>query len=205
MGTILGDPEALVAEVSRRAHQKAVQIAEDARRRSVAILEGATKESEAIRQAAALDAERQTAALLRRNAARAELESQRRFIEKREQPIERVWRAAEERLRSLMQAPGYAEILQRFAFRAAHELGEKELTLASDGVGRGLMTDALLERWSQESGIRFRPAAQTIAAWGGLIATSGRARLDFSFATRIESARAGLRERVFQLLNTEHT
>ena len=132
MGTILGDPEALVAEVSRRAHQKAVQIAEDARRRSAAILEGAEKESEAIRQESTLAAERQSAALLRRSTARAELESQRRFIEKREQPIERVWCAAEERLRSLMREPGYAEILQRLASRAAHELGEKELMLAAD-------------------------------------------------------------------------
>lgn len=205
MGTILGDPEALVAEVSRRAHQKAVQIAEDARRRSAAILEGAEKESESIRRGVSLDVERQTAALLRRNAARAELESRRRFIEKREEPIERVWRAAEQRLRGLMKEPGYSEILKRLAFRAAHELGTNELTLASDAVGHGLLTDDLLERWSRESGVRFlRAAVQPVAVWGGLIATSGRVRLDLSFATRLASARAGLRERAFELLNREH-
>lgn len=205
MGTILGDPEALVAEVSRRAHQKAVQIAEDTRRRSAAILEGAQKESEAIRRGAALDAERQSVALLRRNAARAELESQRRFIEKREQPIERVWRAAEDRVRGLMKEPGYGEVLKRLAFRAAQELGAKQVTLASDGTGHALLTDDLLDRWSQESGVRLERAARPIAAWGGLIATSGRARLDLSFAARIASARAGLRERVFALLNAEHS
>lgn len=203
MGTILGDPEALVAEVSRRAHQKAVQIGEDARRRSTAILEGAQKESEAIRREAALDAERQTVALLRRNAARADLESQRRFIEKREQPIERVWRLAEETLRGRMKQPGYSEVLKRLAFRAAHELGAKALTIASDPEGHALLTDALLEKWSQESGVRFQRAAQPVTGWGGLIATSGRTRMDLSFATRLESARAGLRERVFEILNLE--
>jgi vacuolar-type H+-ATPase subunit E/Vma4 len=203
MGTILGDPEALVAEVSRRAHQKAVQIAEDARRRSAAILEGAKKESESIRHIATLDAERQTQALLRRDAARAELEAQRRFIERREQPIERVWRAAEDRLRSILKEPGYSEILKRLAFRAAHDLALKQVTLASDAAGHGLLTDELLGRWFQESGVCFQRAAQPITAWGGLIATSGRARLDLTFATRLTSARAGVRERVFELLNRE--
>jgi vacuolar-type H+-ATPase subunit E/Vma4 len=205
MGTILGDPEALVAEVSRRAHQKAVQIAEDARRRSAAILEGAQKESEAIRRESALDAERENQALLRRNAARAELESQRHFIEKREEPIERVWRAAEEQVRGLMKESSYSEVLKRLAFRAAHELEVKELTLASDAAGHALLMDDLLECWSQESGIRFQRAAQPTPAWGGLIASSGRSRLDLSFATRLTSARAGLRERVFALLNAEQT
>jgi vacuolar-type H+-ATPase subunit E/Vma4 len=205
MATILGDPEALVAEVGRRAHQKAVEIAEDARRRAAAILDGAGKESAAIRSAATLDAERQTSALLRRNAARAELESQRRVIEKREQPIERVWRAAEDRLRGLMKEPGYAEILKRLAFRAAHDLCTKQLTLSSDTIGYGLLTDDVLERWSQESGVRSERAAHPAPCWGGLIAMSGRARLDFSFAARLASARAGLRERVFELLNTEHS
>ena len=204
MGTILGDPEALVAEVSHRAHQKAVQIAEDARRRSAAIVEGAQKESQTIRRDAMLDAERQTAALLRRNAARAELESQRHFIQKREQPIERLWCTAEERLRGIMKGPDYADDLKRLAFRAAHDLGTKELMLASDAVGHRLLTDDLLERWSQESGVRFQRATQPGARWGGLIAVSGRMRVDFSFATRLAFARAGLRERVFEILNREH-
>lgn len=203
MATILGDPEALVAEVSRRAHQKAVQIAEDARRRSAAILESAEQESRNIRRLAALDAERQTQAAIRRNAARAELESQRRFLEKREQPIERVWRAAEDRLRSLMKEPGYGEILKRLAFRAAHDLCLPQVTLASGAAGHTLLSDELLERWSQESGVRFQRAAQPIPAWGGLIATSGRARLDLTFSTRLASAREGLRERVFEPLNKE--
>ncbi len=50
MAAILGDPEALAAEVSKRAHHRAVEIAEEASRRAAAILEGARQESESIRR-----------------------------------------------------------------------------------------------------------------------------------------------------------
>ncbi len=50
MAAILGDPEALAAEVTRRAHHRAVEVAEEARRRAAAILEGAKQQSESIRR-----------------------------------------------------------------------------------------------------------------------------------------------------------
>jgi vacuolar-type H+-ATPase subunit E/Vma4 len=189
--------------VGRRAHQKAVQIAEDARRRSAAILEGAKEESETIRREAAEDAERQAAASTRRFAARAELEAKRRFIELREEPIERVWGAAEERLRDVEKTPAYPDMLKCLAVRASKELKANELVLAGDGLAQGLLSDEVLDRWSKEEGIRFHRAAAPLAAWGGLIATSGRTRIDLTFATRLASARARLRERVFEVLNQE--
>ena len=51
MAAILGDPEALAADVGKRAHHRAVEIAEEAGRRAAAILEGAKDESESIRKA----------------------------------------------------------------------------------------------------------------------------------------------------------
>lgn len=203
MASILGDPEALIAEVSRRAHQRAVEIAEDTRRRSNAILEGAKQESEAIRRQAAQDADRQAAAVERGNAARAELEAKRRFIEMREEPIELVWRESEERLRGVIKEPAYLDILKRLALRAAHDLGAGELTLAADPIGHTLLSDELLEHWSKDGGVQFRRADQPADIWGGLIATSGRVRFDLSFDTRLESARRALRERVFEVLSKE--
>jgi len=201
MATILGDPEALVAEVSRRAHHRALEIAEDARRRSTAIVEGANEESESIRKQSEQDAERQVAALVRRDAARAELEAQRRFVLLREEPINRVWREAEERLRGVVSQPNYPDVLRRLAMRAAHELGGSELVLAADRAGHELLSAEILEQWSKEAGVQFRRASRPSPAWGGLLATSGRGRFDGTFATYLAVAKTSLRERVFHVLS----
>ena len=201
MATILGDPEALAAEVSRRAHHRAVEIAEEARRRGAAILEGAKQETESLRRQSEQSVERQVAALVRRNAARAELEAQRRFIQLREAPISRVWRAAEERLRELVQQPAYRELLKRCALRAARELGASELVLAPDPVGHKLLSTETLEQWSKEAGVQFRRAPEPAATWGGLLAVSGRFRFDATFRTQLALAEETLREQVFQILS----
>lgn len=200
MATILGDPEALIAEVSRRAHHKAIEIAEDARRRSDAILEGAKQESETIRRQSEQAAESQVAALVRRDAARAELEAQRRFVLLREAPIRRVWQAAEERLRELVRQPAYLDSLKRCALRAARELGASELELAADPAGHELLSAETLEQWSKDAGVRFTRASGPASTWGGLLAISGRLRFDATFPTYLAAAQIGLRERVFRAL-----
>jgi vacuolar-type H+-ATPase subunit E/Vma4 len=200
---ILGNPEALVAAVMRRAQQRAAEIEEEARRRADAILEDAKKESESIRRQSEQAAERQVAAAVRRNASRAELEAKRRFITLREAPITRVWRAAEERLRQLVREPTYRDILKRCALRAARELGASEVMLAADPLGHGLLSKEILEQWSQEAGVRFRLAPNPAGAWGGLLAASGRVRFDATFPTQLPLAQIILRERVFQILSKE--
>jgi len=201
VGAILGDPEALAAEVSRRAHHRAAEIAEEAGRRAAAILEGASEESESIRRQSAEAAERQLAALVRRNSARAELEAKRRFIVGREAPIERVWRAAEEQLRAVVRQPIYRDVLKRCALTAARELGVSELVLAADPVGHELLLPETLEQWSKEAGVQFQRAPEPAATWGGLVALSGRTRFDATFPTQFGLAQATLRERVFQILS----
>lgn len=203
MAAILGDPEALAAEVSKRAHHRAVETAEEAGRRAAAIVEGSKRESESIRRQSAEAAERQLATLARRNSARAELEAQRRFIVLREAPINRVWQAAEEQLRNLVRQPGYQDVLKRCALAAARELGVTELVLAADPVGHQLLSTEVLEQWSKEAGVRFLRAQEPAATWGGLLAASGRSRFDATFPTQFGLAKETLRERVFQILSQE--
>lgn len=203
MAAILGDPEALAAEVGRRAHHRAVEIADDASRRAAAILEGAKQEGESIRQQS-VDAEaRELAALARRNFARAELEAQRRFVVVREAPIDRIWRATEEKLRALVKQPGYRDVLKRCALRAARDLGVSELMLAADPVGHELLSTDTLDEWSREAGVRFQRAPRPAATWGGLVASNGRIRFDATFATQFGLARTSLREKVFHVLSQE--
>lgn len=204
MAAIYGDLEALVAEVGKRAHQRAVEIEEQSRRGSAAILEGAQQESAALRRQSGAAADRQVAALIRRNTARADLEAQRRLIMRREAPITRVWRAAEERLRALVRQPAYPDVLKDCALRAARELGETDLVLAADPVGHELLSAEMLEQWSKEAGVRFRRAPEPAATWGGLLASSGRNRFDATFSTQFALAQVTLREQVFKVLSGEN-
>ncbi len=200
MAAILGDPEALAAEVSKRAHHRAVEITEEAGRSATAILEGATEESETIRKQSARAAEQRFEALARRNSARADLEAQRRYIVLRETPIESVRQAAEEQLRGLVRQPAYVDVLKRCALNAARELAASELVLAADPVGQELLSTEVLARWSKEAGVRFLRADQPASAWGGLLAWSGRVRFDATFPTQFALAKETLREKVFQIL-----
>ncbi len=200
MEAILGDPEALAAEVSKRAHHRAVEIADEANRRAAAILEGAQQESETLRRESSEAAQRQLDTLVRRNSARAELEAQRRFIVLREAPIDRVWRAADDKLHGLVRQPAYRELLKQCALRAARELGVSELVIAADPVGHELLTGETLDQWSKEAGVRFLRAQEPAATWGGLLATCGRRRFDATFPTQLSLAQTTLRERVLQTL-----
>jgi vacuolar-type H+-ATPase subunit E/Vma4 len=203
VAAILGDPEALAAEVGKRAHHRAVEIADEAARQARAILDGAKQECESVRRQSAEAAERQLSALARRNSARAELEAKRRFTLLREVPIDRIWHAAEQKLRDLVQQPVYLDILKRCALRAAAELGVSELALAADPVGHALLSAHTLDQWSSEAGVRFRRADEPVRAWGGLLAVSGRLRFDATFPTQFGLAQATLRERVFRILSQE--
>ena len=201
MTEILGDPEALVAEVSRRAHHRAVEIEEEARRGAGAILEGAKEEEESIQRESAQAVERQVAAFVRRNAARAELVAKRRFLQLRELPITRVWSAAEKRLRDLVRQPDYLEALRSCALRAARELGASELTLAADPAGHGLLSEEILDEWSRQAGVRFRRAPEPAVTWGGLLATAGRSRFDATFPAQLALAKVVLRDQAFEILS----
>jgi vacuolar-type H+-ATPase subunit E/Vma4 len=201
MAASLGDPEALVAEITRRAHQRAVGLEEEARKRAAAILADANEESESIRRRAQQEADDQLAALRRRSAAREDLEARRRIALLREEPIDRVWRATEERLHPLVRQPDYREVLKRLAFLAAHELGGTECVLAADPTGHALLVPETLEEWSREAGCQFRRAEEPAETWGGLLATSGRARVDATFTTQLALARRVLREEVFSVLS----
>ena len=201
MAAILGDPETLAADVIRRAQHRAVAIAEEARQQAAAILESAKQESESLRQQSERATEQQVAALVRRNTARAQLEARRHLIQLREAPINRVWLAAEERLRNLVRQPAYRDVLQRCALRAARELGANDLTLAADPVGHDLLSTESLNQWSKEAGVEFRRAPEPAATWGGLLLTSGRFRFDATFPTQLELAKVTVRERVFQILS----
>jgi vacuolar-type H+-ATPase subunit E/Vma4 len=135
VAAIHGDPDALIAEIRRRAQQRAVDLEEEARKGAAGVLERAKQESESILRQSELETEAKLAALRRHSAAQGELEARRQYTVLREAPIDRVWEAAESRLRNLVAQPSYRDILQRLTLRAARELGVSDPVLADDPAG----------------------------------------------------------------------
>ena len=216
MAEILGDWEALIAEIKRRAQHRALEKEEDANKRSEAILTDAGQRRVSIVRQLEQEAGLQLAALVRRSRAKGELEARRHFAILREQPIDQVWREAEARLRALVPRPEYRDVLHGLAMLAVRELGGPaglmasrpgggELVLAADPAGHALLTPEILERWSREAQVQFVRAQNPAATWGGLLATSGRNRFDATFPTRLAEAQRALRERVFEVLTTVPT
>jgi vacuolar-type H+-ATPase subunit E/Vma4 len=208
---ILGDWEALIAEIRRRAQHRALEREEDATKRSAAILADASQRRAAIEGQLEQAGDLQCAALIRRNRAKGELEARRHFAILREQPIDQVWRETEARLRALVTQPEYQELLQGLAKFAARELGSpvgllapsagaREFVLAADPTGHALLTPEILEQWSKKAQVLFVRARNPAATWGGLLVTSGRNRFDATFPTRLAEAQRTLRERVFEVL-----
>ncbi len=213
MAEILGDWEALIAEIKRRAQHRALEKEEDASKRSAAILTDASRRRASIVRQLEQECDLQLAALVRRNRAKGELEARRHFAILREQPIDQVWQEAEARLRALVPGPEYREVLHGLAMLAVRELGGPvrllaprpgagEFVLAADPAGHALLTSEILEQWSREAHVQFVRAQNPAATWGGLLVTSGRNRFDATFPTRLAEAQRKLRERVFQVLTT---
>jgi vacuolar-type H+-ATPase subunit E/Vma4 len=205
MTTVLGDPEALAADVIRRAQLKAVRITEEAKRRAASIQNAAEEESTALRRRSEEATEKQITALSRRNAARAEMEARRRLAQLREEPIQNVWASTEEQLRKLVEQPAYLDVLKHLALRGAQEIDASDPVLAADPTGHKMLSTERLKEWSEEGRVQFHCAAEPADAWGGLIVTSGRFRFDATFPTLLYLARANLREMVFQILSKGRT
>ena len=200
----MGELGGFLAEIRRQAQQRALAIEQEAEKQASAIL--AETASQIQQSAGEVDrkAARQAEQEARQIRARGELEARRLLLTSRETLLERVWKQAEARLRALVHSPNYRDVLKRLALEAAGELAEREITLAADATGHDLLTPEVLESWSAESGITFRRSAQPAAAWGGLLASSGRIQCDNTFATRLALTSKTRREDVFQLLTANH-
>jgi vacuolar-type H+-ATPase subunit E/Vma4 len=202
MAQIVGDLDELTSLIRRSARQEALDVEAAARRRAQQVQEEAHATAAALRAEALAAASLEAAEERRRALARAALDAQHRRLAARAALLEQVWVEAERELRLLPGQSAYDDTLRRLALGAAQTLGQDTIILASDAVGHELLTAERLAAWSVAAQVQFVRSDQPAPIWGGLLAwDAGRRRqVDASFATRLELARAGLRERVAEVL-----
>ncbi len=192
-----GDLEALLAEAHRRVEQRALEREAAAARRAREILQGADEDAAATTEER-LERTRFAAAELRKRVlARGAMAAQRVMLERREALLDEVWRVARERLAALPRDAGaYLASLRALAQLASRALAASDVELATEEHGRALLTPRRLADWGEQDGVRYRLAAEPLAAVGGLEARAGRLRFDGSFETRLQQGCVALREAI---------
>lgn len=191
---LLGDLEALLAEIRRRAEQRVLALESRVQREAEALRQAGAEQAEAEAAQLAEQARREAAALTRKLRMQGVLAAQRHLLQAREALLVEVWAEAEAALRALVASPDYPAVLRRLAAGAVAALGTRAIVLAADDYGHALLTPERLAAWGTELEVRFEAAPEAAPIWGGLWAWSGRLRYDASFETRLALAKARLRD-----------
>lgn len=200
MTGLRGNLDELVAQVRRRAEQRALGLEASTEAKAEKILEEGAERAEAIR--ATIQAEGRHAAeeACRQCLAVADLERRRRRLEAREARLRRVWEAAHERLVELAEGGVDPATLARLARHAARELGSDEVTVRLDEASLNHVSDEDVAGWADEDGPALRRDPEPLPRRHGVIAHAGRASIDATLEGRLEQARERLRAEIDALL-----
>ncbi len=200
MSELIGDLEALLIEIHRRAEQWALSSETEAQERAKEILVQAEAQAKEAREDILRQTQTDIEVVERRILAQGRLEAQHHYLQAREHLLEQVWPEAEFRLRQLVDKATYPEVLGRLALVAAQELEAQRLSIAADPKGHELLTSERLVNWGEKADVVFERAAEANKTWGGLLIWSGRTRYDATFSTKLALAKEVLREEVYRLL-----
>lgn len=196
MSGLRGNLDELVAQVRRRAEQRALGLEASIEANAEEILEEASERAEAIRATIQEEGRRAAEEACRQCLAVADLERRRRRLEAREARLSRVWQAAHERLLELAEGGIDADTLARMARHAASELGADEVAVRLDEASLDHVGDDDVAGWAEEDGPALRLDPEPLSRRHGVIAHAGRASIDATFEGRLEQARERLRPEI---------
>ena len=194
MSALLGNLDELVAQVRRRAEQRALAIEHRGEEEAKGLLAAADARVQEEVQRIAEGAER-AAASERREARR-----RRRALDAREAQLERVWEAAE---RALAEVALDHDTLARLAREAAAALGGEEVRLRLDAASAAGLDDATVAGWREPDGPALVLDPTPLERGRGLEARSGRSSIDATLSGRLVAAREHLRGEVAAILTGE--
>lgn len=203
MNELLGNLDDLVAQVHRRAEQRAMALRSSASDKADRILaegrERAQKERERIEEEGRRDADEAR----RQRLAVADLERRRRRLEARERRLESVWEAAREALEERAEEGLSAEVLARLARHGAVQLSGDEATVELDAASLENVEDDDVAGWAEQDGPTLSLAGEPLERRHGVVVRAGRASVDCTLEGRLSEARERLRSEIVDLLEPE--
>ena len=201
MNTGVQDVEMLERAILTEAREKADQIKAEAKEKVEAIRKRAQERAEAERKAI-LERAQQDAERLRGQAvATAQLKARSLALAHREQLLERVFKAAREKLAELQKQPDYDQIAAMLLREALTQLTVKKAEIRADEITQKALKKGALDEISKELGGEFT-IAETLEEGRGVIvdAADGKIHYDNTLETRLERLQGPLRSSVYQLL-----
>jgi len=204
MNTEVQNIEMLERAILTEAREKADQIRAEAKEKVDAIRKRAQERAEAERKAI-LERARQDAERLRGQAiATAQLKARSLELARREQLLDRVFKAAKEKLPELQKRPDYDQIAAMLLREALTQLKVKKAEIGADEITQKPLKKGALDEISKELNGEFKISGTLEEGHGVIVdAADGKLHYDNTLETRLSRLQGALRSSVYQVLMGE--
>jgi len=198
------DIEMLERAILTEARENADQIKAEAKEKVEAIRkrgqERAEAESKAILERAQQDAER----LRSQAVATAQLQARSLELARREQLLDRVFKAAKEKLPELQKQPDYNQIAAMLLREALSQLNVKKAEIRADEITQKSLKMGALDEISRELNGEFAITGTLEEGTGVVVdAAEGKLHYDNTLETRLRRLQGDLRSSVYRVLTGE--
>jgi len=204
MKTEAQDIEMLERAILTEARETADQLKAESKEKVDVIRKRAQERVEAERKAI-LDRAQQDAERLRGQAvATAQLKARSLELARREQLLDRVFKAVKEKLPELQKRPDYNQIAAMLLREALSQLKVKKAEIRADEITQKFLKMGALDEISKELGGEFSIAG-TLEEGSGVVvdAADGKLHYDNTLETRLSRLQGVLRSSVYQVLMGE--
>jgi vacuolar-type H+-ATPase subunit E/Vma4 len=195
------EPQDLEQAIMQEAKADVDHILNDAQTQTLRIKQQAQAEADAQSEAILQNAREKVAAQQQQSDARARQEAQMLKLRRREQLLERVFTAAQERLASIPERPDHAQIGHRLVREAVKRLAVDEIIVRTDGGTWENLDEETLKKLGEELGVHLIPGERLSHGTGVVLETpSGHRYYDNTLETRLERIKDTLRAPVYRIL-----
>jgi V/A-type H+-transporting ATPase subunit E len=196
--------EPLARAVLDEARSEAEGIRAEAQAKADQILKRAQEQAEAERKGI-LEKARQDSERLRGQAvAGAQLKARTLQLEHREKLLDRVFKAAREKLPDIRKRPDYEKITARLLVEALNQLRVAKAEARADAATQKILQGGLLEKIAGEQKVELNLAKPLEEGTGLMVdASGGHLHYDGTFETRLSRLQGNLRAAVHKVLMGE--
>ena len=201
MNTQVADIEMLERAILTEARDEAEQIKAEARAKAEAIRKRAQEQAEQERKAI-LERARQDVERLRSQAiATAQLKARSLDLTKREELLDRVFKAAREKLPEVQRRPDYNEIAELLIREALVQLRMNKAEVRADKTTQAIQEKGVLDKLSEELNGQFTGGGVLEEGIGLIVdAADGKLYYDNTLETRLHRLEGPLRAAVYRVL-----